>query len=190
MSENGTIFKVRVDGLRELLIARPPRDVRAEAKQSPEDKFELNEDNHIIIRDTRIKSGLHTDFSKKMCVTRRHYKSTERNKAGMLMWGLLDFNPTEFPVMRDGVPIVFEGFGKNGVELDIRTAFGKGVPVEAERPCIMLPWYLEFLLTVYETDEYNAMMAETDLGRLGNIGIGSFNHMFGKFEVTQWEEVV
>ena len=97
--------------------------------------------------------------------------------------------PFEIPFMRDGEEIQFEGFGKNGIQLDHSVArLAKGVPNPKERPYIELPWELHFELNIFPNDEFN-MDQLYDVFRKGGltVGLGTWRGVYGKFRVQNWE---
>jgi hypothetical protein len=114
----------------------------------------------------------------------------------------VEVTPEYIPFMRDGKPIVFDGFvddrdapgiGRRDplswVWIDDRVArLDKGIPNRKIRPVLPLPWSLDFILTIFpnaeiKEQEINNLVA--DGGRA--LGLGTFRGSFGKFEIKCWE---
>jgi len=104
-------------------------------------------------------------------------------------------SPFEIPLLRDGRPIVFNGFSgdedkKAGIYIHRSVARLKdGTPNPKVRPVVRTPWQLNFEISIYPNDEF----IEDDLYGLfvkGGIaiGLGTFRGVFGKFAVEKWDD--
>lgn len=110
------------------------------------------------------------------------------------MLSYVQIEPMSIPVLRDGSPIVFNGFRdgrdeKAKIYVDRRVArLEKGIPNPKERPVVELPWGVEFKIRLFKNDVFDETLLQTAFKRGGMaIGLGTFRGLFGKFEVTRWE---
>jgi hypothetical protein len=110
------------------------------------------------------------------------------------MLSYIQFEPMNIPILRDGSPIVFNGFRdgrdeKAKIYVDQRVArLKEGIPNPKERPVIELPWSIEFKIRLFKNDVFDETLLQTAFKRGGMaIGLGTFRGLFGKFEVTDWE---
>jgi hypothetical protein len=117
------------------------------------------------------------------------YDSREYKKVAQAVLGFVVIEPFELLFIRDGKPIIFEGFNKNGITVVEHVArLAKGVPNPKERPMLDLPWQLQFNLTIYKNDDID----ETGIRLLFEkggllLGLGTYRGVFGKFLVEEWK---
>jgi len=101
--------------------------------------------------------------------------------------------PMLIPIMRNGKPVVFNGF-ENGVDKEAGVfvhrsvaRLEKGLPNPKERPTIELPWAITFKLTLFKNDVIDETYLQTAFVKGGvALGIGTFRGVFGKFVVESW----
>jgi hypothetical protein len=103
-------------------------------------------------------------------------------------------SPSDIPITRDGVPIVFHGFTndrdeESGIYVDRRVArLPKGIPNPKERPVIPLPWEMMFNVTIYKNDVIDEVLLKRAFERGGlALGIGTYRGLFGKFTIAEWQ---
>ena len=109
----------------------------------------------------------------------------------------VEIGPAFLPLLRNGKPVQF---GKlvndvdetSGIYVHYSSArLDKGIPNPKQRPVLPLPWELSFSFTMYpnrEIKEQEIVNLFDEGGRA--IGLGTFRGVFGKFIVSQWDEVV
>jgi len=112
------------------------------------------------------------------------------------MLSYVSITPDYIPIMRDGKPIVFNGFidGRDelaGIYIHKAVArLPKGIPNPKERPVLELPWSITFTLTLFKNSVVDETFLKTAFLQGGlSIGLGTFRGVFGKFVVAQWEHV-
>ncbi len=100
------------------------------------------------------------------------------------------------PFLRDGKPIELGKVGpdkdpQSGIYLHRAVArLDKGIPNPKERPVLPLPWALEFNITILANKEIQEQQIVNLLQAAGQaLGIGTFRGVFGKFELTAWDEI-
>jgi hypothetical protein len=104
----------------------------------------------------------------------------------------------EIPFVRDGKPIVFNGFDQDGwdrtANIEVMKHVAKvkkgqlSVPNPKERPCLHLDWCLEFNIRlisnkIVSEDQLKHIFIEGGLA----VGLGTYRGVFGKFAVDTWE---
>jgi hypothetical protein len=130
-----------------------------------------------------------TDSAAKMFLDIRKYKRTAK-----ALVAFTSIDPMLIPIMRDGEPILFNGFVDDvdeaaGVYVHHAVARLKdGIPNEKHRPTIRLPWSVSFELVMMPNDVFSEQLV-VNLFEQGGvaIGLGTFRGVFGKFLVDKWE---
>jgi len=184
--EGVTQRTVRLSGLRPIMFDRYPGDNKTELM--PEQKMYFAEDGKtLVVPSANILSFLCAENTKsavKLFSDSRSYKTLAQ-----MYLSYVSIEEYELPLRRKGKPIVFAGFGQNGVSLDRRVARVKGgIPNPKARPVVALPWELEFHLALYENDVFDetALRLMFERGGIAS-GLGTFRGVYGKFEVSLWK---
>jgi hypothetical protein len=154
------------------------------------------EGNRVILPGANIESFLFGESKPPGCAKRFEGKAGSRyaQEGKALVWVEEAF----VPVMNDNGPVIFEDF-KSPFRVHMEAAVtqmsgGKVIKQEAQpRPVLALPWWLQFHLTIIKGD----MNRTIDSDKLYNwftaggvlIGLGTHRPRFGRFTVTEWEEV-
>lgn len=131
---------------------------------------------------------------KRLLDSRKFKKVCEAFQSYLMIDGMDPEHPEYLPFLRDGKPIEVGEFGtdrdeRSGIYLHRAVArLDKGIPNPKERPCLPLPWSLQFKLTIIE----NAAFKEATVRNLAidggiAIGLGTYRGQFGKFVVDSWE---
>lgn len=153
----------------------------------PEQKMYLNEEDELMLPSSNLMSFLcaqNTRSAAKMFYDPRKYKTV-----ATAILGFVTIEPFEIPIHRDGYPIKWEGWEKNGISLHKSVArLQGGIPNPKERPVIDDPWQIDFTITIYENNE----VGEVDVKNLFEkggvaIGLGTYRGVFGKFVIDKWK---
>ena len=110
------------------------------------------------------------------------------------MLSYVQIEPRDIPLLRDGVPITFNGF-VDGYDKAARISVNyavarldKGIPNPKERPLVELPWALEFTLRLFRNDMIDETLLRTAFIKGGlALGLGTYRGLYGKFVVEKWE---
>lgn len=179
---------LRIDGLTPVLFDRYAGD--NDTKLTPAQKLYLNEGREICLPSANIMSLLssqNTDSAPKRLLDSRKYKrfaAACSSYAQIEPAGYIKFH-------REGSPIVFGQFEgtrdkKSGCTVEYHVArLEKGIPNPKERPCLHLPWRLEFEITLWPNKELQwqqllNLLTEAMIA----IGIGTFRGQYGKGRVS------
>ena len=173
------------------------RYVANETQLSPERKLYTRAGtNEIYLPSDNIMSFLcaqNTPSAPKILCDSRRYKAIAHNLASFLVVVEDDVTFT-----RKGKPIVFGGFGADGVDKSsgVRRHLSvarlkNGIPNPKDRPLLPTPWELTFHLDVLA----NEVLTEDELRRFfvrggGCVCLGTYRPRFGKFRVARWEPKV
>ena len=199
-SEEGTRSMLRrivtIKGITPLMFDRYPGD--NDTKLSPEQKLYFARDGQTLcVPSTNLMSFLsakNTDSAPKRLLDPRKYKKFTEACASFVTIEALE-GGEDLILTRDYSPLVFRGFNSDercsstGVFVHRSVArLEKGIPNPKVRPCLPLPWELNFALCMYT----NKQLQEQQLHNIfidGGIavGIGTWRGRFGKFEVAKWE---
>lgn len=187
----GLTRKVSLVGLADLMFDRYAGDNKTELRV--EDKMYFAQDGRsLVIPAANISSLLtaqNTPSAPKRFLDSRKYKQVAQ---GILSYTVIQ--PQLIPLTRNGKAIKFDAFEgdtdkSSGVYIHRAVArLDKGIPNPKVRPCLPLPWELNFDLLYYPNDEVQEDMIRNLLIKGGlSIGIGTFRGVFGKFRVAAWE---
>ena len=99
------------------------------------------------------------------------------------------------PITRNGVPLVFDGFGddevcpSSGVFIKRDVArLEKGIPNPKVRPVLPCDWEVTFKLSLFPNDQIQETQLKNIFERGGYaVGIGTWRGRFGKFCIDEWE---
>ena len=186
-----TTRKVTLNGIADIMFDRYAGDNKTEL--SVERKMYFAEDGKsLILPSANIVSFLtaqNTPSAPKRFLDSRQYK-----KAAQALLSYTSISPFEIPILRNGKPIVFNGFKddedkKAGLYIHRSVArLDKGVPNPKVRPVVRCPWEISFDLSIYENDEFNEdlLCGLFEKGGIA-IGLGTYRGVFGKFTVGKWE---
>lgn len=138
-------------------------------------------------------SAENTESAPKRLLDPRKYRKVARAALAHV-----EIMPDLIPILRDGKPLVFKGFGPEGepdpatgiyVRYDV-ARLPKGVPNEKARPVLPLPWELRFEVTLYPNPDLKEPLLVQLFQEGGRaVGLGTYRGIFGKFALTQWEPV-
>lgn len=156
----------------------------------PEEKFYFaNDQKTLVLPAANLKSflvygGGRQDPAVKILSASGTWKTEATIIAGSVL-----ITPDKIPFTRDGEPVVFEGFGKNGIQMDERKAGGGSHPPEmVRRPMVELPLELNFDVQIYTSEKCSEQQIRELFSRGGiAVGLGAFRTEFGKFVVDKWE---
>lgn len=182
--------KVVLRGLTDIMFDRYAGDNKTQLR--PDQRMYLKHDGSLFLPNLNIVSlltAVNTPSAPQRFLGRAG-KSTARAILSYTIVG-----PSEVPFMRDGRPIVFNGFDENGVDkaaaIYVRkdvARLEKGIPNPKERPVLSTPWELRFDLSLYPNTEVSEDTVQNLLIQGGlAIGLGTFRGVFGKFAVDAWE---
>jgi hypothetical protein len=137
-------------------------------------------------------SAQNTKSAPKRLLDSRKYRKTADACLSFLM-----IEPDFIPFVRDGKPITLGSKlesgpdPKSGIYLHRAVArLEDGIPNPKIRPVLPMPWFLEFMLTIFPNKE----IQETQVANLMSdggiaLGLGTWRGVFGKFKIARWEEV-
>ena len=177
---------VTLSGLRPIMFDRYAGDNKTSLL--PEQKMYFAEDGKtLVLPSANLLSFLCAENTKsavKLFYDNRTYKTMAQ-----MYLSYVSIEEYEIPLTRKGKPIVFDGFGKNGIRLDERVARLKaGIPNPKARPVVELPWSVEFHIGVYENDTFDEIGLRLMFEKGGAvIGLGTYRGLFGKFAVERWD---
>jgi len=177
--------QVTLQGVTPIMFDRYSGDNKLELL--PEQKMYLNENNELMMPSANIMSFLcaqNTRSAAKMFYDPRKYKTV-----ASAILGFVTIDPFEIPMRRNDEPIIFNGFGENGITLHKSVArLDKGVPNPKERPLVDSPWQIDFEITIYENDEVGEVDVKNLFSKGGvAIGLGTYRGVFGKFVIDKWK---
>ena len=174
--------KVCLTGLTPILFDQYSGDNKTAL--SPEQKMYLTPGKVLVLPSLNIMSFLtaqNTESAPKRVLDKRQYKAVAADLLSCLM-----IEQAEIPFLRNGKPVVFRDFGKDGFSIKRHVArLPKGIPNPKVRPCLDTPWVLEFDLTIYPSAVLNETLVASifrDGGRL--IGLGTYRGVYGKFDFS------
>ena len=176
--------EINLAGLTPILFNRYSGDNKTQLAVN--DKLYLD-NNYLVLPSLNIMSFLSSQNTEcaPQRVIGRGYK--EVAKAAL---SFVTISPFKIPFLVDGKKITLEE-----ANIEIHYAVGrlmKGkltVPIPLVRPMLHLPWALKFTLKLLETPELNENLLRKIFEQGGlAIGLGNFRGVFGKFEITSWEE--
>ena len=179
---------VLLNGLTPMMFDRYPGGNDIELKA--EEKFYFMEDGKTIaLPALNIHSFLSATNTRSAC--RIVYETREyKEKAYAMLSYVLNISPELIPITRNGVPIRFEGFGKNGIELHRgKTMLKNGIPKPWDRPFVKTPWQLQFsiMLARNEDVDESELRSLFEQGGLA-LGLGTYRGVYGKFELAEWKK--
>ena len=185
--------RVTFTGLGEVMFDRYAGDNKTRLEWSQ--KIYLGTDSKTVclpaLNIMSLLTAHNTNSAPKRLRDKREYKDLCNACLSFLL-----INPGYIPFTRNGKTIEVGKFEadrdpKSGMYLHRAVArLDKGIPNPKERPVLPLPWELSFDLTILpnkEIQEQEIVNLLQDAGRA--IGIGTWRGLFGKFSVTQWDEI-
>ena len=178
--------KVTLMGIRPILFDRYPGDNKTVLM--PEQKMYLGDQNELIFPALNIQSFLSAENTKS--AVKSLYDSRQYKKIAQAVLGFVIIEPFQIPFNDDkGKPIIFKGFGKNGITCIEHVArLSKGVPNPKKRPQLDTPWNLEFRLTLYKNDDIDELGVRMLFEKGGLLlGFGTYRGVYGKFVVSNWK---
>jgi len=183
------VRKVKIVGVTPIMFDKYAGDNKTQLL--PEQKMYLNSDMELQIPCANIHSFLcaqNTKSACKMFYDPRKYKQVAAAILGFVMIQPLDGLSSSIGLLRDGKPIKWEGWGKNGITLHKSVArLDKGIPNPKERPLIDTPWEASFRLTLWENSDVSEMEVKNLFIKGGlAIGLGTYRGVFGKFAIQDW----
>ena len=97
--------------------------------------------------------------------------------------------PDYIQFSRNGVPLTKDNHNMTVAYHCARVKkAGLSIPNPKERPLLALPWELNFDLKLADNNEIDLSTLHKIIVEGGlSIGLGTFRHFFGKFNVTKWE---
>lgn len=184
--------KVVLSGLADIMF--DPYAGDNETKLEPHQKlYFLRDQRTLCLPAANIMSFLsaqNTDSAPKRILDARKYKAFCFACAAYIT-----INPGRIPFIRDGAPIIFEGFGRDevcpssGAYISRETArLPKGIPNPKVRPVLPLPWELHFDLTLWPNPDLQERQLLNVFEKGGiSVALGTYRPVYGKFAVTHWE---
>jgi len=177
--------QVVLRGIRPIMFDRYPGNNKTALL--PEQKMYLNDQNELVFPALNVQSFLCAENTKS--AVKSIYDSRQYKKVAQAVLGFVTIDPFEIPFTDDQKkPIVFDGFGKNGITCAEHVArLAKGVPNPKVRPVLDTPWNLIFNLTLFENDEVDELAVRMLFEKGGILlGFGTYRGVFGKFIVDTW----
>lgn len=157
----------------------------------PEDKMYFKRNTRELIMPTaNIASFLFAENTKsapKVLEDSRKYKAIAHAFASYVM-----IDADQISITRDGKPIVFTEFGKNGFELHHSIArLPKGIPNPKERPLLLPPWEITFDLVVLPNTDLTLDIIQRMFREGGLcVGLGTYRPQYGKFVLEQFTPTI
>lgn len=189
---------VEIEGITPLMFDRYPGD--NDTQLTPRQKLYFGEDgSSIVIPSTNLMSFLsakNTDSAPKRLLDSRKYKKfTEACASFVMIQACGEEYSENLPLLRDGKPIKFSGFGddevcpSSGVFIKRDVArLEKGIPNPKVRPVLPAPWSLRFMLSLFPNEQIQEQQLKNVFEKGGYaVGIGTWRGRFGKFRVASWE---
>ena len=141
----------------------------------------------LILPSANISSFLsaqNTPSAPKRLMDSRTYK-----RVAQAFLSFVSITPNDIPFLRDGKPIIFNGFDDKSMYVHQCVArLDKGIPNPKTRPVLMMPWSLEFTLNIFPNDEFNEGLLKDTFNRGGiAVGLGTYRGVFGKFKIDSWK---
>ncbi|MHC4621594.1 MAG: hypothetical protein ACYTEQ_27955 [Planctomycetota bacterium] len=177
--------KVTLKGICPIMFDRYAGDNNTDLK--PEEKMYLTIKGELVLPMANIMSflcAINTESAAKRFHAPKEYKRIAQN-----ILSFTAIEQAEIPITKNGKPVKWEGWGKNGITLHKSVArLPKGIPNPKERPVLDAPWEMEFNITIWESPalkegKVKAMFTDGGLA----IGLGTFRGVYGKFKVTEWK---
>lgn len=181
-------YNVTLDGRRPVIFDRYPGDNKT--KLPAEEKFYfVEETNQLCFPALNLYSMICAQNG--YSAAKLHFDSRIFKRIAFILSGAFAIDPMQLPFTRNGKPILFDGFGKNGISIT-RAAprLKNGVPNPTERPMLSEPWSLSFRLKFMpfgDCSEATWRQLWDVAGAL--VGIGTYRGPYGKFEVIKWERI-
>ena len=186
-----TTRKITLNGIADIMFDKYAGDNKTELPV--EKKMYFAEDGKtLILPAANIVSFLtaqNTPSAPKRFLDSRKYKAVAQ-----ALLGYTSISPLEIPILRNGKPIIFNGFSddidkKAGLYVHRAVArLDKGIPNPKIRPVIRSPWAINFEISIYENDEFNEDLLYGLFEKGGiAIGLGTYRGVYGKFTIGSWK---
>lgn len=188
-SENMTIA-IRLSGTRPLMFDRYPGDNSTQLPTG--ERMYLDDNKGLTIPALNVYSLLCAVNTNSVC---KMFFGKAGKGIGLGIAGFTMIQDAAIPLLgKDDEQIRFDEFGleREGAKIYVHRSvarLAKGVPNPKERPVVACPWSVVFKLD-YQTNRYctlENLRQAFDMG--GSLGLGTFRPFFGRYELTQFEEV-
>lgn len=190
--------EVEIEGVTPIMFDRYAGDNTTKLLPSQKLYFGQN-GTQIALPATNIMSFLsakNTDSAPKRILDSKVYKKFTEACAAFVMISAIDDDAEEMlPILRDGKPIEFTGFGSDetcsssGVFIRRDVArLEKGIPNPKERPVLPLSWSVRFRLRLFPNQQLQEQQLKNVFEQGGfAVGLGTWRGRFGKFKIVSWE---
>lgn len=173
---------VTLTGLRPLMFDRYAGDNNTQL--DPEDKLYRSTDGTLVVPALNLFSLLSAENTKSVC---RQFFGKKGKTHALGIKAFCNIQPDEIPILDDDGPIKFTGFNDQ-VYMNYAVARVKGgVPNPKARPCLALPWRLEFQVQHMDNSECTLPTLRSALELGGTLGIGTFRPFFGRYKLSGWK---
>ncbi len=159
----------------------------SKTQRPPEQKLYLSDGNIVVLPPGSIDSFLFRKQPPTGCAVR--FEEKKGNDYRGVGSANVSIQPALIPILRNGKPIVFEDFGKNGFSVLHGSGIAKGTKMlDNPRAMLSLPLSVEFTLAIFK----NPLIDEAKLHNWFDIGgiqiaLGNWRPQHGRFAVTKWE---
>lgn len=183
VSTTEIVIDVRLVGLRPLMFDRYAGDNKTVLPVT--EKVYTDEQGYLIIPALNIHSLLCAENTKSVC---RQFFGKDGKNIGLGISSYVTIEPFEIQLKDDNGPIHFTGFNEQIYEHRSVARLKAGVPNPKQRPCLRLPWSLDFTLTWLDNDLVSLENLKRAFIRGGTLGLGTFRPMFGRYRIARFEE--
>lgn len=183
MPINMTNIEVRLNGIRPLMFDRYAGD--NDTNLSVEEKMYLADNRQLIMPALNVLSLLAAENGKS--VAKVFFGKNWRNIA-LGISSYTNVEPFEIPILDSNGPIHFQGFNAQIFRHKSVARLAKGIPNPKDRPCLVLPWHIEFDIEYQENKLCTLENLRSAITMGGTLGLGTFRPYFGRYELVGWEE--
>lgn len=173
---------VRLEGLRPLMFDRYAGDNKT--MLPVEEKMYVDENQYLIMPALNIFSLLCAENTKSVC---RQFFGKNGKTIGLGIASYVTIEPFEIPIVGENGAIRFTGFNEKIYEHISVARLKNGVPNPKRRPCVRLPWALDFTLVWADNTICSMENLRQAVAMGGTIGLGTFRPMFGRYRVARFE---
>jgi hypothetical protein len=181
-------IQCRLSGVRPLMMDRYAGD--NSTKLPTAEKMYLKPDGSLYIPAINIYSLLCAENTKSVC---KHFFGKVGKSIALGISSYTTIDPNEIPLLDDsgvikynGEPILPYPRGKISEHV-IDARLKNGLPNHKIRPCLALPWYLEFTITYCENRHCTIENLRQALEMGGILGVGTFRPFFGRYQLVKFE---